>query len=314
MSCTNADKRSTPVKKPALSFDENGVVALVEPDAESSSERTPRAVPPKELRDPMSNFIGQPVYRKEIDSPLEGGRFGDGAPFFNSNGPTVRQLLSDTLHHSADRDIDYVFLIGLQDILFQLQHIVPLGRTLRLCAVSERAYEDGDLNSIDSNAAIDTLPEKISVAVFFGFNRGQDLKNRGFYDSLLPALILHHIHSVLPMTEPMSDAMLTDRDAVACNYCLGDPSSRKFGQCRQPYRQLISPEDNKIEDVEERELKQHYLILSSQNVGRAHAPITLDDKSERASEPPTPTPSSSLMTRYSLRPKTSTPSAAEDES
>ncbi|KAF3031171.1 hypothetical protein E8E12_000574 [Didymella heteroderae] len=56
--------------------------------------------------------------------------------------------------------------------------------------------------------------------------------------------------------------MLTNRDAVACNYCLGDPSSRKLGWCRQPYRQLISPEDDKIKDVEKRELKQHYLILS----------------------------------------------------
>ena len=89
MSCINADKRSTPVKKPALLFNENGVVAPVEPDAKSSSKRTPRAVPPKELRDPMSNFIRQPVYCKEIDSPLEGSRFSNSAPFFNSNSPTV---------------------------------------------------------------------------------------------------------------------------------------------------------------------------------------------------------------------------------
>ncbi|KAL1655807.1 hypothetical protein SLS61_001831 [Didymella pomorum] len=197
MSCISADNRSAPVKKPAPSFDEIGVAAPPELAAEPSSEQTPRAIPPTELRDPMSNFIGTSVYRKEIDSPSEGGKFGDNAPFFNSNGPTVRQLLSDTF---------------------------------------------------------------------------------------------------------------------ACNYCLGDPSSRKFGQCRQPYRRMISPEDDKIEDVEERELKQHYLILGGQNVGRAHAPITLDDDSERASEPPTPTPSSPSMTRYSLRPKTSTPSAADDES
>ena len=89
MSCINANKRSTPVKKPALLFDENSIVALVEPNAKLLLEQTSCAVPPKELCNSMSNFIGQPIYCKKINNLLESGRFSNSVLFFNSNSFTV---------------------------------------------------------------------------------------------------------------------------------------------------------------------------------------------------------------------------------
>ena len=89
MSCINANKRSTSVKKPTLLFNKISVVALVKPNTKLLLEQTSCAIPTKELCNPISNFIRQPVYCKKINSLLESSTFSNSALFFNSNSSIV---------------------------------------------------------------------------------------------------------------------------------------------------------------------------------------------------------------------------------